>query len=76
MNEQYLERYEIEARRVKQREAARIMLAALQMTRLQLHVALAGKEALSIKKQLSIVEAAIIQAEQAGITTGEANDQT
>jgi hypothetical protein len=55
-------------------EAARAMLAALQVTRLQLHVALAGKEALSIKKHLSIVDAAIIQAEQAGITTGEGND--
>jgi hypothetical protein len=56
-------------------QAARAMLAALQMTRLQLHVALAGKEALSIEKQLSIVEAAIVQAEKAGITTGEGNDQ-
>jgi hypothetical protein len=47
--------------------AARAMLAALQTTRLQLHVALAGKEALSIEKQLSIVDAAIAQAEAAGI---------
>jgi hypothetical protein len=44
------------------------MLVALQTTRLQLHVALAGKEALSIKKHLSIVEAAIAQADAAGIT--------
>jgi hypothetical protein len=49
-------------------EAARAMLAALQTTRLQLHVALAGKQALSIEKQLSIVDAAIVQAEAAGIT--------
>jgi hypothetical protein len=46
------------------------MLAALQTTRLQLHVALAGKEALSIEKQLSIVDAAIAQAEAAGIKEG------
>jgi hypothetical protein len=55
-------------------QAARAMLAALQTTRLQLHVALAGKEALSIEKQLSIVDAAIAQAEAAGITTGEDDD--
>jgi hypothetical protein len=55
-------------------EAARVMLAALQTTRLQLHVALAGKEALSIEKQLSIVDTAIAQAEKAGITTGEDDD--
>jgi Lar family restriction alleviation protein len=52
-------------------EAARVMLSALQTTRLQLHAALAGKNALSNDKHLSIVEAAIAQAEAAGITTGE-----
>jgi signal transduction histidine kinase len=43
------------------------LLDALKVTRLQLHVALAGKDALSIEKQLSIVEVAIAQAEAAGI---------
>jgi hypothetical protein len=66
MNEQYLERYEIEARRIKQREAARTMLAAL-------------KEKMRVdgnaNRTLPEIEAAnraayfaIAQAEAAGIT--------
>jgi hypothetical protein len=61
----------IASRNAEKQRAARVMLAALQTTRLQLHVALAGKYPISIEKQLSIVDAAIAQAEMAGITAPE-----
>jgi hypothetical protein len=62
-----VEQHDAHVRAWQEHEAVRTMLAALQTTRLQLHVALAGKNALSNDKHLSIVDAAIAQAEAAGI---------
>jgi aspartate aminotransferase-like enzyme len=63
MNEQYLERYEIEARRVKQREAARALLAAL---RALVTAQNEGPED-RVEKEMANARAAIAQAEAAGI---------
>jgi hypothetical protein len=74
MNEQYLERYEIEARRVKQREAARTMLAALEeftasamYDLLMSGSVLKGWNRSSLDRCLPKAHAAIAQAEAAGI---------
>jgi hypothetical protein len=63
MNGQYLERYEIEARRVKQREAARAMLAAL---RALVTAQNEGPED-RVEKEMANARAAIAQAKAAGI---------
>jgi hypothetical protein len=64
MNEQYLERYEIEARRIKQREAARAMLAALGYL---LNIVDGVHDVCSLQRAKDEARAAIAQATAAGI---------